>query len=129
MNTIDVQVERTFTRLKLIEMGYDSWIENELIKRSFHFKAKSFILSAIRQRELIIRYNRSQKISATMLNTVDHLRRGMQACPNKNINVARFLLTNENAIKSLLPGPFPNKRFEKFGALLDLAYEIKNQQS
>ena len=129
MKSIDTQVARTKQRLELIDMGYDAWLENELSKRKFHFKTKSFILSAIRQRELIIRSNRSLKSPATMLHIIDHLRNGMRACPNKDLNVARFFLMNEDAIRMLLPGQYPSKRFEKFINLRDQAREIKNSQS
>ena len=119
--------EITKQRFDLIDSGFNEMIETELKKQSFHFRAKSFILSVIKQRELIIRSNRSLKQPATMLSTIDHLRNGMSACPDKNLNVARFFLMNEDAIRILIPGQYPSKRYDKFITLRDQAREIKNR--
>lgn len=127
MNTEQEFVEKTVKRFELTDLPFNDFMERELQKRSFHSKAKSFIQSVIRQRQLLINADRSLKNKAFMLSAIDHLRNGLQACPDKNINVARFFLMNEDEIRILLPGQYPSKRFDKFIALRDQAREIKNR--
>lgn len=119
--------QNTKQRLDLIAMGMPEFIDSEITKRSFHFQAKHLILSLIRQRELIIRKERSHKNLARMLSVIDNLKNKMQACPNKDFNVSRFFLANEEEIRELIPGSYPNKRFEKFIALRDQARDIRNK--
>lgn len=114
---------RTKQRLELIEMGI--LIDNEIIRRSFTYRVKRFVLSLIKQRELIIRMDRSKKNVHRMLTLIDDLRKKIQACPNKDWNTARFFLANEEDIRELIPGVYPNKRFEKFILLRDQAREIQ----
>lgn len=122
-------IAKTKECLELEASGYYDWIHNEITKRSFHFRAKRFILSVIRQRELVIRKDRSCRDMATMLRIIDHLRPLIGFCPNKDVNVARMMLINENEIRLLIPAVTRNKRVMDFDALMFEAREINRKNN
>lgn len=117
------RIQEANHQVALIEM-----VEEAIVKQTFHYRSRKFIESLMRQREIIIDRHKSQKNPYQMLKTIDHLRVNLAAAGCKDRYMARFFLMNEEDIRSLIPGQFPNKRFDDFIALRDQAREINNRQ-
>lgn len=129
MNTEHL-AERTKKRLDEIDRGMAliDLCESEIAKTFFHTRARKFIESLMRQREVIIQRNKSIKNPCRMLRVIDHLRINLEATGRKDRALARFFLDNEDDIRQLIPGSYPSKRYDDFINLRDEAREIKNRE-
>ena len=91
----------------------------------FFKQARAFILSLIRQRELLIISNRSFKNHAEMLENIDYLKLHLNTYPyNSNHLIASFFVRNQHRIYSLLPGESGNKRYVEFYNFLNTSNKI-----
>lgn len=117
------RLEKADEEIALIEM-----VEKSIIKSTFHFRARKFVESLIKQREIILDHQAGHKNPCQMYKAIDHLKVNLDATGSKDRFMARFFLMNEEEIRSLIPGSFPNKRFEDFIALRDQAREINKRQ-
>jgi exonuclease I len=125
-----VLAERTKQRLDRVQQALDyvEMVEKELTKLTFHFRARQFVNSLIRQRQLIINRGASHKNNYEMLKAIDHLRVNLDATSSKDQTMARYFLINEEQIRSLIPGSYPNKQYTKFISLRNDARDIVNHQ-
>lgn len=103
-------------------------MHKEILKNTFHYKAETFIDSLIRQRELLVRKRSSLKNDYAMLSTIDTLRRNLEAFKGKDRPMATLFLHHQEIIRSLIPGDYPNKRYDTFSRLREQAREITNRQ-
>ena len=129
MNT-DTQVNKLIDRLDQVDknLSFMDMVGTAITKTTFHFKARKFIKSLIRQREVILQNKAGHKNPSAMYKAIDHLRINLEAFGEKDLSMARFFLINEEEIRSIIPGSYPNKQFDEFIMLRDEAYDIKNRQ-
>ena len=102
--------------------------DHEIAKTMFHCRARQFVSSLIKQRQIILNHHASHKDPCQMYKSIDHLRINLEATGNKNRALARYFLIYEEEIRSLIPGSVPNKRFETFISLRDEARNINSCQ-
>lgn len=117
------RLEDTDHAIALVEM-----VDKEILKSTFHCRARRFVCSLMKQREIIIRCQASHKNPYEMLKAIDHLRVNLDATGEKDRPMARYFLMNEDEIRSLIPGSYPNGHYHKFIALRDQAREINKRQ-
>lgn len=88
-------------------------------------QARTFILSLIRQRELLIRCNRSFKNRDEMLDNIDYLKRHLNTYPYTSDHlIASFFVRNKHRIFSILPGEPGNKRYIDYYSILNTSNKI-----
>ena len=119
---IENQVSKLNQKIGLYEM-----MDSEITKTTFHFQARKFVNSLIRQREVILNHHAGHKNPCAMYKAIDRIRINLDATGNKNAAMARFFQNHEEEIRSLIPGSYPNKQFEKFVELRDQARQINLQ--
>ena len=126
---MEALVEKTLKRLEEAEneIALVEFIEEAVTKATFHARARRFISSLIRQREIILRNNGGHKNQYSMCKIIDHLKVNLDAAGNKNKAMARFFLKNEDDIRNIIPGSYPNKRYTDFFTLRDEARVINPQ--
>lgn len=127
---MEEKIEKMVKRLEeadrqqaLVEM-----VDKAILKSTFHYKARNFIDTLIRQRQIVIRTGRSKKNTYEMLKTIDHLKVNLDAAGKKDRFMARFFMMNEEEIRSLIPGKYPSRYYDRFISLRDQAREIHNRQ-
>jgi hypothetical protein len=127
--TMEDQINKLINRLENVdrEIALVDMIDKEITKTTFHSRARQFITSLLKQRQLIIDRGASHKNVYEMLKIIDHLKVNLDAAGMKDLSMSKFFLINEVDIRSLIPGSYPNKIYEKFIALRDQAREIKNR--
>lgn len=127
---METQVEQFCQRLEQAErdIALIEMVESSIIKKTFHFRCRKFVESLIKQRQLIIDRHVSLKNTSQMLNTIDHLKVNLDAASPKDRTMARYFLLYEEEIRSLIPGSYPNKRFDDFISFRDQAREINSRQ-
>ena len=123
IETLTKKLDQADREIALMDM-----VEKAIVKTTFHFKARQFVNMLIRQRQVIINRGASHKNPYEMLKAIDHLRVNLDATGSKDRPMARYFLINEEEIRSLIPGSYPNKHYEKFIALRDQAREINSRQ-
>lgn len=101
-------------------------VDEAILKNTFHARARKFVSSLIRQREIILNHHAGHKNPCQMYKAIDRLRINLEAIGNKNSAMARYFIIYEEEIRSLIPGSSPNKRFSDFIALRDEARDINN---
>lgn len=70
-----------------------------------HKELREFILSVIRQREFLIRTNRSHGNTALMIQIIDELKMYLETYAyNSDEKISKFFLRNKAKIRLLLPG-------------------------
>jgi len=95
----------------------------------FHIEAHRFINSLISQRSKLINARRSHKNVAEMQKNIDFLNRQFSVFSyNTDVKMARFFLINQEKIRSLIPGKYPNKRYEDFIELRERARDVTTGQ-
>ncbi len=121
-------IDRTLDRFDQSDRDHQfvSMIDAEIRKTKFHFQARQFIQSVIKQRQLLINHGDSRKNAMAMLGTIDLLKVNLGACPDQDHAMSRFFLKFEEEIRCLIPGQPPSKRFERFAELREKAREIRN---
>lgn len=125
------QVRDTITIMKL-EEHKDKVMEqmDTILQTGFTNRAKSFIMSVMKQRNRLILAEQSRKNMSDMLQIIDHLRTLLDAHDYRSPRtMAAFFLKHEEDIRSLIPGTFPNKRYQDFIDIRDKAREIINRQT
>ena len=127
---IDTRINKLQDRLEQVEknLSFMDVVGEEITKTTFHFRARQFVDSLIRQRQLIIDRGASHKNAYEMLKAIDHLRVNLDAIGHKDRPMARYFIMNEDEIRSLIPGIYPNKQYDKFIFLKDQAREINQRQ-
>jgi hypothetical protein len=131
MNTEeDNQITRLIERLGQAdrELRLIDLVDGAIIRTTFHFQARKFIESLMKQRQIIIRRGASHKNVYQMLKTIDHLRVNLEATGKKDQPMVRYFLMNEEDIRSLIPGKFPSKYYDNFILLRNRAREINQHQ-
>lgn len=70
-----------------------------------HKELREFILSVIRQREFLIKNNRSHGNTTLMMNIIQELKLYLDTYPyNSDEKISKFFLRNKAKIRLLLPG-------------------------
>jgi hypothetical protein len=90
--------------------------------------ARKYIESIMKQRQLIIDRHIGHKNDYQMMKIIDHLKVNLDAAGRNDLAMSRYFIINEEEIRSLIPGSYPNKRFEDLISLRDQAKEIMNRQ-
>lgn len=123
VNRLSDRLEIASQSQKLVEM-----VDREILKTTFHFRARSFVKSLIRQRQLICDRQASIKNPYRMLTLIDRLRDNLNSCPEKDFSMAKFFLIHEDDIRAIIPGKFPSKRHTDFIHFREQARNIRNRQ-
>lgn len=128
--TIDQEVQKLAHRMADVdhEIALIEMVDEAIQKKTFHHRARKFVESLMTQRELIIQRRVSHKNPYQMLKIIDHLRVNLDAASPKDRSMARYFILYEEEIRSLIPGSYPNKRYETFIFLRDQARDIHNRQ-
>lgn len=119
INKLSKKLDQVDHEIALMDM-----VDEAILKTGFHSRARSFVESLIRQREIILNHHAGHKNPCQMYKAIDRLRINLEATGNKNTAMARYFIIYEEEIRSLIPGSSPNKRFEDFITLRDQAREI-----
>jgi hypothetical protein len=123
------QINKLINRLENLdrEIALVELVDKAIVKTTFHFRARQFVTSLIKQREIILNHRASHKNPCQMFKAIDHLKVNLEATGQKDRPMARYFIIYEEEIRSLIPGAYPNKRFEDFIALRDQAREINSR--
>lgn len=93
---------------------------------------RSFILSAIRQRQRLMHEGRSHRNQMQMMAQVDHLSRYLNVYPHlTDVQTAKFFIRNKEGIALLLPGVGSKDhqaRISRFNEISEICNQIINPQ-
>jgi hypothetical protein len=99
----------------------------------FATETRHWLESAIKQRKLLLRINKSHKSQPEIETAIDTLKRQLDSYPFENdLFIARFFCSNVQSIERILPGfgsSSHEKRMLEFNALNKLSIEITLNQS
>lgn len=110
------------------EIGLVKMVDQAIAKNAFHFRARRFVQSLISQRQVILNQRSGHKNAYQMEKAISHLKINLDAAASKDTCMARYFLANEEEIRSIIPGSWPDKRFKDFALLREEARTINQRQ-